>query len=87
MGGAVRLGGAGRARAAAAAALGKEEEAEDGGATPLKISEKDATSADPFVSPCSDPVERVSTVRTSMRLLASSFMTRLRHTPLSPMEY
>lgn len=36
MGGAGRLGGAGRARAAAAA-LGKEEEAEDGGATPLKV--------------------------------------------------
>ncbi|KAG7315455.1 hypothetical protein KOW79_021543 [Hemibagrus wyckioides] len=40
--------GAGRARAAAAA-LGKEEEAEDGGATPRKLGVKDASSADPFV--------------------------------------
>ncbi|MCI4393372.1 hypothetical protein PGIGA_G00156630 [Pangasianodon gigas] len=68
------------------AALGKEEEAEDGGATPLKLSVKDATSADPFVSPCSDPVEGVSTVETSMRLLASSFIARLRRAPLSLME-
>lgn len=51
-----------------------------------QLSVDDASSSDPFVSPCSDPVEEVSTVQTSMRPLASSFTTRLRLAPLRPVD-